>query len=250
MDHGHDLRHMRGHRATGRMGVMMTTLLGIHIAAGSVALSSMLIPMVAGKGGTLHRRAGWVFVAAMAIVSATALPLSGHRLLFDERPEGRDFGLFLFFVAILTAASVSAGVRVLRFKTRTAPHRHWWDTGLPALLTTASVALCGYGLVRGNVLFVAFSVIGLVTGVGGLRYWLRVPTSRMHWWFEHMGSMLGGCIAATTAFLVVSGDNFGIWPMAAWLGPSVVGTVAIGGWTTYYKRKFAGRTEAAIPLVA
>jgi hypothetical protein len=228
--------------------MMMTTLLAIHIAAGSVALMSMFIPMVASKGGRLHRRAGWAFVAAMATVSATALLLSGHRLLFDARPEARDFGLFLFFVAILTAAAVSAGVRVLRFKGRTAPHLHWWDTGLPAVLTAASIGMGGYGLVRGEVLFMAFSVIGLVTGVGGLRYWLRVPASRMHWWFEHMGSMLGGCIAATTAFLVVSGDNFGLWPLAAWLGPSVIGTVAIGGWTTYYKRKFARTRMPAGPL--
>jgi hypothetical protein len=180
----------------------------------------------------------------MATVSATALLLSGHRLLFDARPEGRDFGLFLFFVAILTAAAVSAGVRVLRFKSRTTPHLHWWDTGLPVLLTAASIGMGGYGSARGNVLFIAFAAIGFVTGVSGLRYWLRVPASRRHWWFEHMGSMLGGCIAATTAFLVVSGDNFGIWPMAAWFGPSVVGTAAIGAWTAYYKRTFSDRTRA------
>ena len=49
-------------------------------------------------------------------------------------------GAFLSFVAILTATSVSAGVRVLRAKTRTAVHRHPWDLGLPALLA-ASIAL-------------------------------------------------------------------------------------------------------------
>lgn len=221
------------------MSVMLNALLAVHIAAGSVALASMFVPMLTRKGGRAHRRAGWVFVAAMATVSVTALLLSGHRFLFDHRPEARDFGLFLFFVAILTAAAVSAGVRVLRFKNRTAPHVHWWDTGLPALLTVSSVAMAGYGIWSSQFLFVAFAAIGLLTGAGGLRYWLRAPASPMHWWFEHMGSMLGGCIAAVTAFLVVSGDTFGIRPMAAWLGPSVVGTVAIATWTTYYKRRFS-----------
>lgn len=218
---------------------MMNALLATHIAAGSVALASMFVPMVARKGGTLHRRAGWVFVAAMAIVSVTAFVLSGHRVLFDARPEARDFGLFLFFVSILTAASVSAGVRVLRFKNRTTPHLHWWDTGLPALLTVASVAMAIYGIRHGLVLFVAFSVIGFATGASSLRYWLRVPTSRMHWWFEHLGTMLGGCIAATTAFLVNAGDTVGIVGIAAWLAPSVVGGTGIGVWNAYYRRKFA-----------
>ena len=226
------------------MGGMMTSLLAVHIGAGSVALASMFIPMVTRKGGTAHRRAGWVFVWAMATVSVTALLLSGGRILFDPRPGAREFGLFLFFVAILTGSAVSAGVRVLRFKDRTTARVHWWDTGLPALLTVASVAMAGDGVWRGEFLLVAFSVIGLLTGAGGLQYWLRAPSSRMHWWFQHMGSMLGGCIAAVTAFLVVSGDSLGIWPMAAWLAPSIVGTTAITIWTTYYRRKFSAGPQS------
>ena len=243
---GRDLRHMRDGRAAGRMDRMMTSLLAVHIAAGSVALASMFVPLVTRKGGLTHRRAGWVFVAAMATVSATALVLSGYRIFFDPRPEARDFGLFLFFVAVLTASAVSAGVRVLRFKNRTSARVHWWDTGLPALLTVSSVALAGYGIWSGQVLLVAFSAIGLLTGAGSLRYWLRPPSSPMHWWFEHMGSMLGGCIAAVTAFLVVSGDSFGIWPMAAWLAPSVIGSLTIGIWTTYYKRRFSITSKESV----
>ena len=71
---------------------MIKPILAIHIAAGSAALASMLIPIVAVKGGGLHRRAGWVFVCAMATVSVTALLLSGARLFFDPRPEARDAG--------------------------------------------------------------------------------------------------------------------------------------------------------------
>ena len=219
---------------------MIKPILAIHIAAGSVALASMLIPIVAMKGGRLHRRAGWVFVCAMAIVSVTALLLSGSRLFFDPRPEARDAGFFLLAVSFLTGNAVSTGVRVLRFKTRTTPHVHWWDTGLPAVLTVFSIALGAYGIWRGNVLFMAFAVIGLLSGGAALRYWLRAPTSRMHWWFEHMGSMLGGCIAATTAFLVVNANNMGLWPMTAWLAPSIIGTPATVVWTAYYRRRFSG----------
>lgn len=112
----------------------------------------------------------------------------GARLLFDPRSEARDAGFFLLAVSLLTGNGVATGVRVLRFRTRTTPHVHWWDTGLPAVLTLFSVALGAYGVWRGQVLFVAFAAIGLVSGAGALRYWLRIPASPVHWWFEHMGA--------------------------------------------------------------
>ena len=239
-----DVRHMWNRGAAGRMNRMMTSLLALHIAAGSVALASMFVPMVAPKGGRLHRRAGWVFVAAMAVVSVTAFVLAGARFLFDPTPEGRDGGLFLLFVGLLTASAVSAGVRVLRFKTRTARHLHWWDTGLPALLGVSSVGIAAYGLARGETLFIVFAVLGSANAAASLRYWLRPPSSRTHWWFEHMSGMLGGCIAATTAFMVNTADNFGLWPLAAWLAPSIVGSPAIAIWIAYYKRRFSGAGEA------
>jgi hypothetical protein len=234
---------------------MIKPILVLHIAAGSVALASMLIPVVTRKGGLVHRRAGWVFVVAMAVVSMTALLLSGARLLFDPRPDARDAGFFLLAVSLLTGNAVSTGVRVLRFKTRTTPHLHWWDTGLPAVLSVFSLALGAFGIYRGNVLFMAFAVIGLFGGIGALRYWLRAPASRLHWWFEHMGAMLGGCIAATTAFLVVNAGNIGLWPMVAWLSPSIIGTPATVIWTAYYRRRFSARssrsgTSTAAPAVA
>jgi uncharacterized membrane protein len=218
---------------------MFRPVLVLHIVAGSVALASMLIPVLSRKGGRLHRRAGWVFVTAMAAVSVTALLLSGARLFLDPRPQARDMGFFLLAVSLLTGNAVSTGVRVLRFKTRTTPHLHWWDTGLPAVLTMFSLALGAFGAWRGQALFIAFAIIGLLSGGGALRYWLRIPTSRMHWWYEHMGAMLGGCIAATTAFLVVNAGNLGLWPLVAWLSPSIVGTPATIIWTAYYRRRFS-----------
>ena len=218
---------------------MMQLLLVVHIAAGSIALASMVIPLITVKGGRTHRRAGWVFVASMAVVSVTALVLSSARLLFDPRPQAREFGYFLLVVALLTGSAVSAGVRVLRFRNRRAAARlHWWDTGLPAALAVASAGLGAYALMEGGVLFLAFSALGLLNAAGSLRYWLRPPSSPMHWWFEHMNGMLTGCIAATTAFMVVGGGRLGIWPLVAWLAPVAIGTPAIALWTAYYQRLF------------
>ena len=227
---------------------MLKSILFLHIAGGSLSLLSMLIPLVTRKGGVTHRRAGWVFVAGMTLVSITALLLAGTRWATDLTPRGREAGAFLFFVAILTATNVSSGVRVLRAKTRTTSGRHPWDLGLPALLTASSVAAAVHGLTTGNQLFTAFAVIGLLAGGGNLAYWLTPPAHPMHWWFEHMSSMLGACIAATTAFLVVNASNLGMetFSLAVWLTPSIIGVPTTAIWTRYYRRKFAPATRHTV----
>jgi hypothetical protein len=218
----------------------LRTLLAVHIAGGCIALISMFIPMIARKGGIVHRRAGWVFVSGMTIVAITALLLAGARLLTDPTAQGRSIGAFLFYVAVLTGAGVSAGIRVLRLRRRAGPHRNAWDLGLPALLLTSAAAIAAYGVITGQTLFVAFSVIGLVNGATQLAYWLRTPTHTVHWWFEHMGNMLGACIAATTAFLVINAGRLGLetFSLVAWLAPSALGAPGIAIWTTYYRRRF------------
>ena len=45
-------------------------LRGVHIAAGSLALVSLWVPLVSRKGGSVHRRAGRVFVIAMAVLKS------------------------------------------------------------------------------------------------------------------------------------------------------------------------------------
>lgn len=229
---------------------MMKLILALHIAGGSVALASMFVPMVTRKGGQLHRRAGWVFVGGMTTVSLTALALSAARLLTDPTIAGRSAGAFLFYVAILTGAGVSAGVRVLRAKRRTTPHRNPWDIGVAALLVLVSLGMAIWGALGGHALTMAFSAIGLITGGSRLAYWLRSPTHPMHWWFEHMGAMLGSCVAATTAFLVVNAGRFGYerTALVVWLAPTVIGTPAAALWTLYYRRRFAKSSEAASRL--
>jgi uncharacterized membrane protein len=219
----------------------LTLLLWIHVAGGTIALLAMIVPMVARKGGTLHRRAGWVFVGGMTTVSLTALVLSAARFATDASPEGRFRGIFLFFIAILTAAGVSAGVRVLRAKQRHGAHRSVWDNGMAAVLTISSAAMAVYGLATGTTLFIVFSVVGLVNGVSQLRYWLRAQSHPMHWWFEHMGQMFGSCIAATTAFLVLNSDRLGLSALSlgVWLGPAIVGLPMSAIWQAYYRRRFS-----------
>jgi uncharacterized membrane protein len=234
---------------------MFTSVLAMHIAAGSIALGAMWVPLVARKGGTAHRRAGWVFVGAMAVVAVTSVILAALRLVFDPRPEGKSMAVFLLYVAVLTSAAVSSGIRVLRFKQRSAVHRRWWDLGMAGLLTLSSIGVATFGIVQRQPLFVAFSLIGMINGPASLRYWLRPPSGHMHWWFAHMNGMLGGCIAAVTAFVVNNTGNLRVPQLVAWLAPPVIGSIGRVVWLRYYQQRFNERamprgTSPAAPAAA
>jgi hypothetical protein len=54
-----------------------------------------------------------------------------------------------------------------------------------------------------------------------------------------MNGMLTGCIAATTAFLVIGGSRLGIWPVVAWLASAAIGAPGIALWSYYYRRRFS-----------
>ena len=229
---------------------MHDLLLVPHIIAGIVALASMVVPLVARKGGRVHRRAGWVFVIAMTGVSATAFALAIWRFtMADARhPNARAAGLFLFYVATLTAAGVSSGMRAIRFRSRTAPHRHVWDLGIAAANLAMALVILAYGVIDHRSLFIAFSSIGLLTGIAQLRYWLRAPATRHEWWFAHMGGMLGSCIAALTALVVTNAARLGTRTFATtiWIAVPAIGLPAVFGWTAYYRRVFAARSPSEL----
>ena len=55
---------------------LLDGLLGVHVAAEAVALLAGLVAAVTEKGGCHHVRAGRTYVASMAVVVTTALPLA------------------------------------------------------------------------------------------------------------------------------------------------------------------------------
>lgn len=213
-----------------------------HFAAGSVALATFAIPLVARKGGPLHRRVGWVYASAMWVAAVSAWVTCGFRLRDDD--PGNDLGaLFLLFVGVLAANAAFVGIRVLRSKGRTGRHGKAVDLAGPLLLLLGSVGMAGLGVQRSALLLVAFAGLGGLLSVGQLRFWLRPPVTRMDWWYEHMVNMLTACIATVTAFLVVNISRLGLqeYSLYVWLAPGVLGGVGISLWERYYRRKFAAR---------
>ena len=63
-----------------------------------------------------------------------------------------------------------------------------------------------------------------------------------------MSSMLGSCIAATTAFLVVNASRLGFetFGFVVWLAPTIIGIPTIAIWTRYYRHKFAPAARSVV----
>jgi hypothetical protein len=219
----------------------------LHVAAGGVALATFWLPWLVRKGGALHRRVGWVYTWAMAVVSVTGLFACALRLT-DAAPANDAGAAFLGAVGLLAGASASAGVRVIRTKGRRQGSRHPWDLGVAAALGVAGAGTLALAARHTSVLFGVFGVLSIAVAAGQLRFWLRPPQSRAAYLFEHIGAMGGSCIATVTAFVVVNAERLGMQNHAVvlWIAPGVLGGLGISLWQAHYRRRYARRRSATV----
>lgn len=204
-----------------------TATLWVHILAGVAALVAGGVALAAEKGSRRHRHAGRVYVASMAVVVVTVLPL------FVLDPT--FFRTFLLLVAVFSGYFAFSGYRVLaRKRPRDDPAIVDWAAAAAAVV--ACVALGAWGLtvvVSGNSFGVVMVVFG---GIGGL---LGGSDLRAHWqgtdreWLvDHLSRMVGAYIATVTAMSVV---NLAMVPeVVAWLWPTAVGVPLIWYWQAEY----------------
>jgi len=223
--------------------VFFKSLLFIHVLAGATALFVFWIPLVTAKGGRVHRRVGWVFVAAMAGAAVTAWGVCGFRFAEATDEYQRAPAVFLAFVGLLAINTSWSGLRALRFKHRTTAHYHPLDLGIPLLLLLSGLGIFLYGVQVNVTLLMGFAPVGIVIGALDLAYWLRPPQERMHWFFQHMAGMIGTCIATVTAFLTVNANLMGIQSpyliLALFLAPTAIGVPGMFVWQRWYRRQFA-----------
>ena len=126
-----------------------------------------------------------------------------------------------------------------------AGHREFVDVLPPALLIGGGVMMAVLGRAVGSGLLTWFPAVGIALGGGQLFYWLRSPTTKQHWWFEHMTGMFSSGIAAVTAFLVVGAPRLVSvvgthWLL--WVAPSLVMVPVLVVWQQWYRRRFADNT--------
>lgn len=250
------------------MAILFQSLRWMHIAAGGIALVLFWIPVIAPKGGRLHIRAGWFYVVCMSVVVLTAftmsalaftIPLAIRQIarafspaeLADFLRNQRIVATFLAYLAGVTLASGWQGIWAVETKREPRKMRTPFSLALNAAIILGGLAVLVMGIRYSSGPLIALSPLGPLIGGGNLRYLLRGPQTRMHWWYTHLGSMIGTAIAGYTAFLVFGGAR--LFPSVArgqfytifWVLPAIVGVPAIFTIVAYYRRKFheTGRTS-------
>ncbi len=229
-------------------------VLGVHVLAGLTGLLTMIPPLVAKKGARVHRRVGFAFVAAMAVVVVSGFVLALDWLIAPAffRPSvpaaaARIDAVFLLAIAALTGNAVIQPTAAIRRK-----HRPLADRTPLVLLGLAMLGLGGstalvVGITHGHVLSMVFGAGSLLRALEDARFSLRPLASKHAYLYQHVSATGTACISAVTAFLVLGGrrifhlDSFGASAWLAWLLPGMVGAVVFQLWIQGLKRKLEGR---------
>ncbi len=181
---------------------MYKIILIIHVILGATALTTGIIPMFTDKGGKLHRFWGKVFFWAMTGVFVTTC------MLFLLKPDSVKMQ-FLMCIGVLSYYLALTGVRVLTMK-QSYKQANKIDWGISIFALACGFVMLGFAgyfiylNIQGiSILFLAFgSVLVLNTRNDLLFYSGKRPTPPMHWYFGHLGKIMGAYIAAFTAFSV------------------------------------------------
>lgn len=205
-----------------------------HIVAGSVALVVAPVAMVVQKGGKTHRLFGKVFFWCMTWVFVTAVVMAFYHWI-----------PFLLMIAFFSFYTVFAGYRTLYMKQL---HRgqgvRWYDWISVIITGVVNILFIGYGILHLSAndigmfsyLAIGFGIGGLMQAIGQLRSFLSPPNAD-HWLYNHIGNMIGGFIAATTAF---SATVLAFIPgVMQWIWPTLVGLPFIVYWQRTYRKKIA-----------
>lgn len=227
-----------------------------HMGFGFVGLVAFWIPVFTRKGSLGHIRFGTVFLWCVYGIAASAMVATTHEIVGALRagggpasdPAGFGFAVFLFYIALITLASGRHGYRVIETKKDpasidTAGHRLLAYASMAGSVVTIAYAVLFWSSM--SIIFLALGPVGLGIGAGMLGYMKEPARSRMSWWYEHMGAMLGAGVAFHTAFIVFGAQRLfdyssalGGFSWIPWVAPAAIGVPASVIWTRHYRRKF------------
>lgn len=199
---------------------MYSTILAIHIVCGFSALISAFIAIftqVFNKSMNVHRISGKIFVAGMSGVFLTTLPL------VYLRPN-----IFLLLIGIFSFYLAFMGWRMATNRSGIA--------GVPENTAMISMILAGFVMIiwgafllyntKGQgIILLVFGGIGFTLASTALRRFRKGPIKGQERISSHLGLMMGGTIAAITAFVVT---NFQMQPgWILWTAPTILITPII-----------------------
>ena len=199
----------------------MTLLLPIHIPAGILALVCATGAVLFEKGRAKHIISGRIYFWSMAIIFATAIPMS---LLTRN--------VFLFLVAIFSFYLAFAGYRFAVNRKGIPATFDWLAAGFMIFSGLGMACLSIIYFTQGNSQFITLAVFGgLAIALGtkdvqSHRQQTAVGKERI---VRHLTNMMGGTIAVVTAVLVVNVDVEPVWIW--WVLPTALITPIILWWS-------------------
>jgi len=228
--------------------------LGLHVAAGTIALLTFWGAVIAAKGGGAHRRWGRLFTVALYAASGMALgmgilslrwPLAMHPALTDARLYRGLFGWMMIYLALLAICMARYGRAMVTNRRDHGANRRWPMLALQGLTAAAAINCAGQGLALGQPLMVGVGLAGFGTICSYLRYLARPVVVSRAYLPQHLMAMLGTGIAAYTAF--VSVGLIELFPAqafspAVWALPTIVGL----GLMAFHLRRFAPRRTSML----
>ena len=210
----------------------ITIAIYFHAFFGGIGLITGIGNMSVTKGGKLHKRMGRIFTYAMLISCLIIIPVS-------FMPKHKS--IFLFLISVFTIFMILFGNRALTFKSKKKLEVDLMDKILNYAMSLFSLFMIGYGVIgflttTGNfTLFVFFGGLGLFLVFRNIQLYRKFKELKVAWVLNHISHMMGAMIASVTAF-IVAGLKF--WTIAAWVVPSIIGTVYIIYWRLRVKGKF------------
>lgn len=216
------------------MEKLLQWLLIAHIAGGVVSLLFGIVPMAVAKGNKTHRLFGNIFFAGMTVVFITGLSLSILKHL-----------QFLLLISLFSYYLVANGYRNLYLKKLHMGQKPTWVDWAIIILSGLAMAymviwgsyLIYAGATNMGIITLVFGTIGSLGVIQNIKKFGKGPKRKTLWIEGHISGMIGGYIAAFTAFVVVNNDNYiGLPPLIAWLGPTAILVPLIIYWTNKYKK--------------
>lgn len=218
------------------METVIAIILGLHITSGGTALISGFIPMVAKKGGKLHKRTGLIYFWSMMGVVASALVLGAYNF----NPFLLIIGVFSFYLTIkgFTGTKIK-GKHFSRYA------RFLAFVALASFLFSLMLLILGFydfasQRIRLELLPLFFGAAGMATSFSDMKRLFKkaekLPASeRIR---SHIGGMVGAYIATVTAFIVA--NSLFAPAIIGWIAPTVIGTIFISYQTSMWTKKLAG----------
>lgn len=222
------------------MESLYSVVVWIHVITGGVGLATLAVPLVARKGSVLHRRAGWVFVASMAVSLALALLIAASWIAVPlvVKPEAvghvadlRRFGAFFGLLGLAGAHALFGGIAAIGRRRRQRPWLSVVARRLPWTLVVAGPIVFWAGLSGDSVLLMVFGGLFAVGAIGDVRRPAAAHDKTVL--VAHVEAMLGAATVATTAFTVqIVGrlDAAAAFSVTAWMVPVGLGMLATRVW--------------------